>query len=157
MNEFHLAQLNIAQMLAPIDDPIMQDFVDNLEKINSIAETSPGYIWRLQTEEGDATAIRVLDNDMLLVNMSVWKCVEDLKSFVYESFHVEILKRKKEWFSRFDKAYQVMWWIRAGTQPTVEEAERRLLYLQQNSETPYAFSFRRTFPASEEHLEIPRT
>ena len=155
MSEFHLAQLNIAQMQTPIDDPAMKDFVDNLEGVNKIAESSPGYVWRLQTDEGDATAIRIFGSDMLLVNMSVWESVEQLKSFVYESFHLELLKRKKEWFSKFDKAYQVMWWIRAGTEPSIEEAERRLVYLQENSESPYAFSFRQSFPPSEDHLVLP--
>ncbi len=155
MSKFHLAQLNIAQMRTPMDDPAMKDFVDNLEGVNKIAEGSPGYVWRLQTDEGDATAIRIFDDDMLLVNMSVWESVEQLKSFVYDSFHIEILKRKKEWFSKFDKAYQVMWWIRAGTEPSIEEAERRLVYLQENAESPYAFSFRQSFPPSAEHLELP--
>ena len=156
MDKYHLAQLNIASMLAPMDDPVMKDFVNNLEPVNEIAEQSAGYVWRLQTDEGDATSIRIFDNDMLLVNMSVWESVEHLKAFVYDSFHTEILKRKKEWFSKFGKAYQVMWWIPAGTEPSVEEAQNRLLYLQEHSESAYAFSFRRTFPPSKAHLQLPQ-
>ena len=156
MDQYHLAQLNIAKMLAPIDDPLMQEFVNNLEKVNGIADGSPGFVWRLETDEGDATAIRVFDNDMLLVNMSVWQSIDDLKSFVYGSFHKEILKRKKEWFDKFEGAYQVMWWVKPGTEPSVPEAEARLLYLQENSESGYAFSFRKSFPPSDKYLELPR-
>ena len=96
MSEYHLAQVNIAKMLADVDDPIMKDFVDNLEAVNGIADFSPGFVWRLETDEGDATSMRVFDDNMLLVNMSVWGSIYELKKFVYESFHIEILKRKKE-------------------------------------------------------------
>lgn len=155
MNDYHLAQLNIANMKTSIDDPSMQGFVDNLEVVNAIADSSPGFVWRLKTEEGDATSITIFGNDMLLVNMSVWESVEDLKIFVYESFNLEIFKRKKEWFDKFEGVHQVMWWLRPGSTPTVEEAEARLLYLQVNGETAYAFNFRRTFPPSDQHLELP--
>jgi len=96
MNEYHLAQLNIAKMIADIEDPIMKDFVDNLEGVNSIADNSPGFVWRFESEEGDATNMRVFEDNLLLVNMSVWESIEDLKNFVYEYFHLQILKGKKE-------------------------------------------------------------
>ena len=145
MSEYHLAQVNIAKMLADVDDPIMKDFVDNLEAVNGIADFSPGFVWRLETDEGDATSMRVFDDNMLLVNMSVWGSIDELKKFVYESFHIEILKRKKEWFSKFDGVFQVMWWIKAGHIPDVEEAKARLSYLQEHGETEFAFSFRKSF------------
>lgn len=155
MSEYHLAQVNIAKMKADIDDPIMQDFVDNLEGVNSIADDSPGFIWRLETDEGDATSLRVFEDNMLLVNMSVWESIDDLKKFVYETFHVEILKRKKEWFDKFDGVYQVMWWVKAGTIPDVDDARARLAYLQNHGESEHAFNFRRSFAPAEQHLLLP--
>jgi hypothetical protein len=145
MPEYHLAQLNIAKMLADVDDPIMKDFVENLEGVNRIADSSPGFVWRLETDEGDATSMRVFNDNILLVNMSAWESIDDLKKFVYESFLVEILKRKKEWFTRFDGVYQVMWWVKAGHIPGVEAAKARLAYLQEHGETELAFSFRKSF------------
>jgi len=126
MAEYHIAQLNVARMIVDIDDPAMKDFVDNLDRVNSIAEDSQGFVWRLQTEDGDATSLRVFDSNLMLVNMSVWESIEELKALVYDSFHVNILKRKREWFSKFDAAHQVLWWVRAGTIPAVEEAKARL-------------------------------
>lgn len=154
MNQYHIAQLNIASMKTAMEDPSMKDFVDNLEVVNRIADNSPGFIWRLQTEEGDATSITVFDDDMLLVNMSVWQDLDSLKKFVYESYHVDILKRKKEWFRRFDGAHQVLWWIREGTIPTLSEAETRLRYLQACGPSPLAFTFSQHFAADEKHLAL---
>ena len=133
----------------------MQDFVDNLDIVNSIADDSKGFVWRLETEEGDATSLRVFEDNMLIVNMSVWESVDDLKVFVYDSFHLEILKRKKEWFSKFDGMHQVIWWIEAGTVPTVDESKQRLSYLQQHGESGYAFSFKKSFPAENKFLVLP--
>jgi len=142
-------------MKADIDDPIMKGFVDNLEGVNAIADNSPGFVWRLETDEGDATDLRVFEDNMLLVNMSVWESIDDLKKFVYESFHLEILKRKKEWFDKFDGVYQVMWWLKAGSLPDVDEARARLAYLQENGASEFAFNFQLSFPAAEKHLTLP--
>ena len=155
MTDYHIAQLNIAKMNVELDDPIMKDFVDNLDKVNGIADSSPGFVWRLQTEEGDATNLRVFEDNMLLVNMSVWGSIEELKTFVYDTFHVDILKRKKEWFTKFYGVYQVLWWVQTGTLPEVEEAKARLKYLQQHGESEVAFSFRQSFPPSAKHLFLP--
>jgi hypothetical protein len=155
MSAYHLAQLNIAKMKADIDDPIMRDFVDKLEDVNSIADNSPGFVWRLQTDTGDATDLRVFEDNMLLVNMSVWESVEDLKTFVYETFHLEILKRKKEWFDKFDGVYQVMWWVKAGRIPDVDEARARLSCLQEHGVSELAFNFQRSFPPAEQALVLP--
>jgi hypothetical protein len=155
MSAYHLAQLNIAKMKADIDDPIMRDFVDKLEDVNSIADNSPGFVWRLQTDTGDATDLRVFEDNMLLVNMSVWESVEDLKTFVYETFHLEILKRKKEWFDKFDGVYQVMWWVKAGRIPDVDEARARLSCLQEQGVSELAFNFQRSFPPAEQALVLP--
>jgi hypothetical protein len=155
MSSFHLAQLNVAKMKADIDDPIMKGFVDNLEEVNAIADNSPGFVWRLETDEGDATDMRVFEDNMLLVNMSVWESIDDLKKFVYDSFHLEILKRKKEWFDKIDGVYQVMWWLKPGSLPDVDEAKARLAYLQANGVSEFAFNFQLSFSASEQHLVLP--
>lgn len=141
----HLAQLNIANMLETIDHPVMKDFVDNLDRINDIADKSPGFIWRLKDDLGDATRIKFGDNPNTLVNMSVWRSLADLFAYVYHSDHVEIFKRKKEWFTKMESLHMVLWYVEEGHIPDLAEAQERLLYLQENGETPFAFSFRKRF------------
>ena len=143
---YQLAQLNVARLIAPIDSPVLSEFVANLERINSLAESSPGYVWRLQTEDGDATAIRDFGDD-IIVNMSVWEDVDSLRRFVYESDHVAILRQRRDWFEKMKENYMVLWWIPTGHEPTLAEAEGRLDKLKANGPGPGAFSFRETFPA----------
>ncbi|MDH7447161.1 DUF3291 domain-containing protein [Aquimarina sp. 2201CG14-23] len=140
-----LAQVNIAEMLAPINDPIMEDFVNNLDRINELAEQSQGFIWRLKGDEGNATAITVFDNLFLIINMSVWENIETLFDFVYKTAHSDILKRKKEWFHKMPRMHMAFWYVEDGHEPTPEEAKERLYYLQEHGETPYAFSFKSKF------------
>lgn len=140
-----LAQLNIAVMKEPLDSPSMAEFVNNLDRINALAEHSTGFVWRLQTEEGDATAVRPL-GDKTLVNLSVWSSVAALNEYVYKSAHVEIMRRRKEWFDRMQEAYFVLWWVPAGHRPTVEEAVSRLEILRNQGPTALAFNFRNSFP-----------
>jgi len=146
MSVHELAQLNIATMNEPLESPGMADFVANLDRVNALAESSPGFVWRLQTEEGDATAVRPLGDDVL-VNMSVWRDVESLNQYVYGSAHVEIMRRRKEWFQRMKDAYVVLWWVSKGHRPTVQEAIAKLERLRQAGPTEAAFTFRRAFPA----------
>lgn len=141
---YHLAQLNIAQLLAPLDSPQLKDFVDNLERINTLAEQSEGFIWRLQTEEGDATALRPFGEEVI-VNLSVWASVEALHQFVYRSAHAPIMSRRREWFARMANTYMVLWWIPEGHEPTVEEAKQRLDLLQNQGASAQAFSFKQVF------------
>ena len=141
----HLAQLNIGRMLAAIDDPIMAEFVANLDRINALADGASGFVWRLQSDSGNATEFRPFADEMLIVNMSVWESLETLKDYVYKSAHAEIMRNRRQWFERMDEVFTVLWWIPAGTIPTVEEAKARLESLRQHGETPYAFSFRRSF------------
>ena len=145
MAAYELAQLNIAIMKEPLDSPVMAEFVGNLERINALAETSPGFVWRLQTEEGDASALRPL-GDETLVNMSVWRDMESLHQYVYQSAHVEIMRRRKEWFSRMREAYAVLWWVREGHRPSLAEAIGKLEQLRAGGPTPAAFTFRHAFP-----------
>ena len=143
---WHLAQLNVARMLAPMDSPQLADFVANLDRINALADTAPGFVWRLQSEEGDATSIRYFGDDML-VNMSVWESVEALQDFVYRSGHVEIMRRRRDWFAKMDDAYVVLWWVPAGDRPTLEEADGKLRLFRERGASAAAFSFRQQFPA----------
>lgn len=128
-------------MLAPLDDPVMADFVNNLDRINALAEASPGFIWRLK-EGDDATTIRMYDDDWLIVNMSVWDNVESLKNFTYETAHVEIFRRRKEWFSKMDEPHMVLWHVAPGHEPSVSEAEDRLNHLRKHGDTASAFTFK---------------
>ena len=145
MPAYHLAQINIARLLAPLDSAQLVDFVNNLEPINTLADQSPGFVWRLKTEEGDATSIQAFDDSMIIVNMSVWESVEALKNFAYASQHALIMKRRREWFDRFPSAYMVLWWIERGHIPTPLEARQRLDSLDQHGPTAFAFTFRNLF------------
>lgn len=144
-SHYHLAELNIAQLRAPLSDPSIQEFVDNLQPINALADHSPGFVWRLQTEDGDATSLRAFDNDLIIVNLSVWESVEALRAYVYQSRHVDFVRRKKEWFDKLGSVHFVMWWIPVGHIPTVAEAKAKLEHLAAHGETAEAFTFRRVF------------
>ena len=147
--ESYLAQINIARMLAPVDSPVMADFVANLDNINALAENSEGFIWRLRDESNNATAIKIFYNDFLIVNMSVWKNTEALFQFVYQSKHVEIFKRRKEWFEKMPEMHMAQWYTPRGHLPTVAEAKERLNYLRNHGETPFAFNFKKKFTVEE--------
>jgi len=150
MSAYELAQLNIGIIKGPMDSPVMADFAANLERINAVADRSPGFVWRLQTDEGDATAIRPFDDENLLVNMSVWRDVESLNSYVYSSAHVQVMRRRREWFERMDKAFLVLWWVPAGHRPTITEAIEKLELLRSLGPTAQAFTFRQSFPSPDE-------
>jgi hypothetical protein len=150
MADYHLAQINIARMLAPIDDPIMADFVAQLPPINALAEQSPGFVWRLQSDNGDATSINVYDDDMIIINLTVWENVDFLREYVYKSAHHGILRERKRWFEKFDGPYYALWWLPAGDLPDPQEGKERLEYLQVHGESSYAFSFKKAFPKPEE-------
>src|SRR5919198_2764622 len=102
MSGFHLAQVNIGRLRAPLDDPSMLGFVSQLDPINAIADRSPGFVWRLQTDEGTATAVRPFEDERLLINMSVWESLEALADFVYRSAHTPVMRRRREWFEHLE-------------------------------------------------------
>jgi hypothetical protein len=133
-------------MLAPIDDPVMADFVAQLPPINALAEGSPGFVWRLQSEGGDATSIKVYDDEMIIVNLTVWEDVEALRQYVYKSAHSGVMRDRRRWFEKFDGHYYALWWMPAGHLPSPEQARERLDHLRQYGDTDYAFSFRHVFP-----------
>ena len=144
--DHHLAQFNVARLHAPLDDPSTKDFVDGLEAINALSDAAPGFVWRLQTDDGDATSIRLYDDDLVIVNMSVWESVESLRAFVYTTEHRLYLARRKEWFAPADEDYLVLWWVPAGTIPDPSEGVARLEQLRRNGPTAEAFTFREPFP-----------
>ncbi|MBS8241342.1 DUF3291 domain-containing protein [Marinobacter lipolyticus] len=154
MNKYHIAQLNIATLLATIDSPQLSDFVANLDRINALADDSPGFVWRLQTEDGDATGIDYFGSDKI-VNLSLWDSVEALHNYVYRSAHVEIMRRKKEWFQKMGQAYMVLWWVPAGHIPSIEEAAQKLNTLREHGPTAKAFTFKKAFPAPSELASVP--
>ena len=147
-----LAQVNIGRLAAPLDSPQLADFVAWLDPVNAVADAAPGFVWRLQTEDGDATALRAFEDDAegadggILINMSVWESVEALAAFVYGDAHREVLRRRREWFERLTDLYAVAWWVPRGHMPTIAEAEDRLKYLRRHGPTPYAFTLKVHFP-----------
>ncbi len=144
--QFHLAQINVARLLHPLDAPQTAAFVEGLEPINALAESAPGFVWRLKDETGNATNFNPMDGDaMIIVNMSVWEDLESLKSFAFKTAHAEYVRRRFEWFEKMKEAYQALWWVKVGHVPPVSEAAARLKFLRQHGETAKAFTFRKVF------------
>jgi heme-degrading monooxygenase HmoA len=143
----HIAQVNIARMRAPLDDASMAGFVARLDEINALADGAPGFVWRLQTPEGNATYLRPYDDDRILFNLSVWESIEALKEYVYKTAHAELLRGRRDWFEHFDGAYLALWWVPAGHIPDVEEAKARLAHLAERGPSAHAFTFKQIFSA----------
>lgn len=147
MNDFQLAQLNIGRMLAPLDSPTMAEFMARLDDINALADGTPGFVWRLQDEAGNATGLRPYEDDWLIINMSVWESADALKTFTYATAHADVMRKRRQWFEPHTEMYFVMWWIPAGHIPTPDEAKERLAHLQAHGESELAFTFKHIFPA----------
>ena len=147
--EFQLAQVNIAKMLAPLDSPVMTEFVSYLDPINALAESSEGFIWRLKDDQNNSTSIKIYNDDFLIVNMSVWSSVDSLFQFTYKTKHIDVFKKRTSWFEKMPEMHYALWWVPAGHQPTVAEAEERLNYIRANGETPMAFTFKKRFTMEE--------
>jgi hypothetical protein len=145
VTEFHIAQVNVGTLLAPVDAPETAAFVAALDPVNALADVAPGFVWRLQTEDGNATAIKVDDDPLFIVNMSVWESIESLADFVYRSAHAGVMRRRREWFERAPDAYLALWWVEAGHTPSVDEAMDRLRHLRAHGPTATAFTFRKPF------------
>ena len=150
MARYHLAQYNIAWLVAPLDDPRLADFANNIERINRLAEEAPGFVWRHKDEGGDSTSTRVRGDDRILINFSVWESAEALFQYAFYSGHADFYRRRLEWFTHEDSPYAVLWWVPEGHLPTVEEAEAKLLELGANGPTARAFTFKKRFPAPAE-------
>jgi heme-degrading monooxygenase HmoA len=149
--DYLLAQVNIGRMREPLASPLLGDFVAALDPVNAAADAAPGFIWRLQTEDGNAVAVHAFEWDRagsagVLVNMSVWESVEALAAYVYSDAHRQVLRRRRRWFDRMAEAQTALWWIPRGHTPTTDEAEERVLYLREFGPTPYVFTFKEHFP-----------
>jgi hypothetical protein len=146
MSKYQLAQLNIAALKAPLDSPQLKDFVDNLDRINELAENSAGFVWRLKGDGNDATSLRPLGENVI-INMSVWRDVKSLSDYAYKSAHVEIMRRKREWFTRMGEMHMALWWVPEGHEPTVAEAVARLEHLRRHGPSAEAFTFGEAYAA----------
>ena len=146
MTDWHLAQMNVATALYPMEDPRMGEFMARLDDVNRLAEASPGFVWRLQSDSGNATDIQVSEDPRFIVNMSVWESVESLFDYAYKSAHRLVMAKRRQWFERPAEAYQVLWWVPAGHRPTPEEGLARLEDLRRNGPTERAFTFKQRFP-----------
>jgi hypothetical protein len=143
---YELAQVNIGRLRAPLDSVQLKDFVEGLDPVNAVADAADGFVWRLQSESGNATDVPVLGDAWLIVNMSVWRDASALTAFMYQGRHRELLARRREFFERLEEAMAVLWWVPAGHRPTVAEAESRLLHLREHGPTRHAFTLRTSFP-----------
>ena len=143
---WHVAQMNVGTVRYPTDDPRIAEFMNQLDAVNALADAAPGFVWRLQSSQGNATDILVSDNPLFLVNMSVWQDVESLFDFVYRTSHRLVMAKRREWFERPEGAYQVLWWVPAGSIPTPREGLERLSHLEHNGPSPHAFTFRQKYP-----------
>jgi hypothetical protein len=143
----HLAQINIGRLIAPIDDPRIAEFVAGLAPINALADQFPGFVWRLQSDSGNATDIPFSEDPTLLVNMSVWESLEALRSYIYRSEHVEFFRKRAQWFQKLDKPHYCLWWVPAGHRPSVAEGRERIEHYQKHGSTPFSFWFSQHFPA----------
>lgn len=150
---YHLAQVNIARARASLDDEVMQSFVARLDEINALAEASPGFVWRLQSEEGQSSSyLRPYEDERMLVNMSVWESVEALKDFTYRTVHKELLRDRGNWFEKFEGAYLALWWVPEGHTPGIDEMKKRLAHLEEHGPSQYAFTFKTVQPPDESFL-----
>ena len=149
--KYHVAQVNIGRIRAELSDPIMDRFVRRLDEINGLADTSPGFVWRLQTSEGNATYLRRFADERMLLNISVWESVEALRNYVYTSAHRELLRERHAWFEKFEGVYMALWWVPAGHVPGIDEAKRRLAHLEAHGPTQFAFTFQNVFSVDEEY------
>jgi hypothetical protein len=147
MTGFHLAQINVARALAPLDSPDLAGFVERLDDINALADRSPGFVWRLQSDSGNATDIQVSADPQVIVNLSVWRDLDALFAYVYRSDHLQVMSQRRKWFEKPAGAFMALWWLPAGTLPSVEDGMARLARLDRQGPTPEAFTFKRPFDA----------
>jgi hypothetical protein len=141
----YLAQVNIAKGVEAINHPLMADFVEKLDEINALAEKSPGFVWRLKTESGNATDIQLYDDSRIIYNMSVWESLDALFDYTYATEHTRVMANRKQWFLPYAGQFMALWWVKKGELPAMEEGRKRLEYLEANGPSPYAFTFKSQF------------
>jgi hypothetical protein len=149
MTRYRIAQVNIGRIRAELTDPIMTGFVSRLDEINALADDSPGFVWRLKTEENNATYLRPFEDERTLLNMSVWESIESLRHFVFQTAHVELLRQRHAWFEKFRGTFAALWWVPADHVPGLDEAKHRIVHLDQNGPTQFAFTFNNVFQPDE--------
>lgn len=145
MSGYQLAELNIAEAFFPMDDPRMHGFTSRIGAVNALADRAKGFVWRLVDDDDDsqgAINLRPFENPNMLVNMSVWDDVQSLYEFVYTTVHAKVMSGKPAWFSHLKSHNTVMWWVKSGHIPTLEEAKAKLEYLNQNGPSKQAFTFK---------------
>lgn len=152
---WQIAQVNIALPREPLDSPALAEFVANLEPVNALADSAPGFVWRLEDESGDATSIKAFDDERLIINMSAWESVEALWAFVYSGGHLAVLRRRREWMTSIVETYMALWWIAAGETPTIADAKARLECLRAHGPTARAFTFKQRFLPPDETASRP--
>jgi Domain of unknown function (DUF3291) len=151
MGKYHIAQVNMGRIKAPLNDARMKGFMSRLDEVNALADRSPGFVWRLQTDEGNATYFRPYpEDDSILLNMSVWETIDALKHYVYRTAHAELLKQRHEWFENFSGAYMALWWVPVGHLPGIDEAKKRIADLNAHGPTQFAFTFKAIFEPDED-------
>ena len=149
MTDKQLAQINVGRLRAPLDDPATAEFVALLDPINALADTSPGFVWRFVTEgEGNATSARPFDDDLMIINFSVWESRTALWNYVYRTEHLDALRRRRDWFTRMTESFQAMWWVPAGHRPSIPEAIEALDRIRRDGASPASFTFREFFDAA---------
>jgi hypothetical protein len=154
MIAWQLAQINIARLVAPLDDPRIAAFVAELDPVNAVADRSPGFVWRLQSASGNATDLAYNDDPFIIVNMSVWESLDALRDFVYRGSHMEVFRQRREWFEKMELPHYCLWWVPRGHTPTIAEGRERLEHYRKHGSTPYSFWFSQAFPAAAEAPEL---
>jgi hypothetical protein len=155
MTGYHLAQINVGRLKAPVDHPMIAGFKDNLDRINALADGMPGFVWRLVGEGNNATDLQPRPDDPLFaVNMSVWTDMDALAGFVYRSAHRDIMRRRREWFEHMD-VFMCLWWVPAGHTPTLDEGLAKLARFERLGPTAEAFNFKTPFPAPDGRPALP--
>jgi len=150
MARYHVAQVNMGKIRFPLDDPRMQGFMSRLDDVNALADGSPGFVWRLQTNEGNATYFRPYpEDDRILLNMSVWETIEALRHYAYKTVHAEVIRNRSDWFEKFSGVYLALWCVPAGHIPSIDEAKKRVAYLEAHGPTQFAFTFKQAFEPDE--------
>jgi hypothetical protein len=144
---YYIAEFNISRLKAPLDSPIMKEFVDFLAPVNRFGEQTPGFIWRLATPDGQPSTYLppAYPDNMIVTNLTVWKDIESLKYFVYHTVHSYFLRNRKQWFDQFIEQRFVLWWVHQNHRPVLEEAKQKLLFLQENGPTSHAFTLQAAF------------
>ncbi len=143
--KYNLAQINISKSKGLPDSPVMRTFMEKIDEVNAIAEGSDGFVWRLKSDDGNATSIQIFEDELIIVNMSVWRDMDAFKGFVFKGLHAAMMRKRNEWFERSDFSNLALWWIPEGHIPSTEEAKAKLELITKVGDTQEAFRFKNLF------------